>query len=248
MTKLRLLARVALPLAALGCMLAPAGAVAAKQQPQHVLKGDWRYKGTQVTLVEKGGAIVGRTVEERSINGCRIKADEVVYRGFKFSAAQGAKDVWKGFSVVLDKKCRRHSSSSKIVVQSESRFVETTRGLTPSTFHRVRPAVRDDDPVLTTWSRNGAGVVVTREGERYVGTAREDYVIANGCTIPAGTIIWRLSPSTPERYDGTIQTFLQPPGCKLGALTRSSWRLADGDKTLTRVAEDGQQFAYVRTP
>lgn len=248
MTPTRLTARVALPLAAFACLAVPTGALAGKAVPQHVLEGDWHYKGTQITLVERGGAIVGRTVEERSVHGCRVKADEVVYRAFKFSAAQGAKDVWKGLSVVLDDECKRRLSSSKIVVQSESRFVETTRGLAPSTFRRVKPALRDDDPAIATWIRNGAGVTVTREGDRYVGKAREAYVIANGCTIAPGTVIWRLTPSAPERYEGTIQTFLQAPGCKLGALTRSSWRLSAGDQTLTRVAGDGQQFSYARTP
>jgi hypothetical protein len=100
--------------------------------------------------------------------------------------------------------------------------------------------------VIGTWLRNGAGVVVSREGRLYVGRAREAFGIANGCIVPAGAVVWRLRPLAPGRYSGTIQTFFGPPACKPGALDATSWRFGDTDSVLIRESSQGQAFPYTR--
>jgi hypothetical protein len=100
--------------------------------------------------------------------------------------------------------------------------------------------------VIGTWLRNGAGVVVRREGRLYVGRAREAFSIANGCSVPAGSVVWRLRPLAPGRYSGTIQTFFGPPGCKPAALDPTSWRFGSSDSVLVRESTQGQSFPYTR--
>jgi hypothetical protein len=100
--------------------------------------------------------------------------------------------------------------------------------------------------VFGTWVRNGAGVVLALEGPLYVGRAREQFTIANGCTVQAGTVVWRMRPVAPDRYSGTIQTFFGPPGCAPASLDASTWVLAAGAAQLIREAAGGQAFPYVR--
>jgi len=234
-------------LAAIVCLGAPAGAGAA--DPRYELAGDWSFAGASFELTRKGTTVVGRTTESFQLRGCRVRADLKLLSGFKFDRADGAKDVWSGKSLVIDNgTCKGRYVKSSLEVASDSKFTERPARKRPAVYRRVPPPVSDDDAVVGTWTRNNAGVVVKREGPRFVGSAREAYAIANGCTIPAGTVVWRLEPLAPGRYSGTIQTFLQAPGCRPGALTRSSWSLSLGEGLLTRVAEDGQLFGYDRAP
>ena len=110
----------------------------------------------------------------------------------------------------------------------------------------MRPPLSPTEPVLGTWVRNGAGLVVAQEGSLYVGRARESYAIANGCTVAAGTVVWRMRPVAPGRYSGTIQTFFGPPGCAPASLDKSTWVLDPGGAQLVRQAAPGQAFPYTR--
>jgi hypothetical protein len=222
---------------------------ASAADPRYELEGEWSFSGLRFELVESGGTITGRLTEAVRVRGCRLGEGTKILSGFKFDRADKTTDVWRGTSLVIrEGDCRKRKLSSKITVESDEKFTEKAGKLRAAVYKRVPPEIRDDDPVIGTWTRNNAGVIVKREGSRYVGTARESYAIANGCTIQAGTIVWRLEPLAPGRYRGTIQTFLQPPGCRPGALTRSTWQLSADDKVLTRVADDGQLFPYSRAP
>jgi hypothetical protein len=88
--------------------------------------------------------------------------------------------------------------------------------------------------------------VVTREGRLYVGRAREAFSIANGCTVPAGSLVWRLRPLAPGRYSGTIQSFFAPPGCAPAALDPTSWHFGQNRSELVRESSQGQAFPYTR--
>jgi hypothetical protein len=196
--------------------------------------------------------VSGRSRTTVKIGKCRVPKDSVVFRGYRFMGSRGGSDHWKGrLAVVGGKKCKRRLVSSTIVVESDLRFTESSRlpggkRPLPSTFSRVRPPLTGRDPVLGTWLRNGAGVVVKREGGLYVGRAREAFSIANGCTVSAGSVVWRLRPLAPDRYSGTIQTFLAPPTCAPGALDSSTWLFARSHSQLVRESATGQQFPYTR--
>jgi hypothetical protein len=95
--------------------------------------------------------------------------------------------------------------------------------------------------------RNDVGVRVTAARGGYEGRAREAFLIANGCTLPAGTVIWRLAPLAPGRYDGTVQTYRAPSaGCRPGTRAPSRWRLTSGGDGLTRISSTGDSFPYDR--
>jgi hypothetical protein len=134
-------------------------------------------------------------------------------------------------------------------VTSDLRFTETSKlpggRAQSSLFRRIRPRVRAADPIVGTWVRNNAGIVVSAAGDRYEGRARESFLISNGCTVPAGSVIWTMRPTAPGRYEGTIPTFLQPPGCEPGARNRSAWRIASATQ-LVRQSPDGNVYAYQR--
>jgi hypothetical protein len=232
-------------------VLTPAAAQAAST-PKYELQGEWGFHGDRYTFSSRGGSVSGRSRITVKIGKCRVPKDSVVFRGYRFTSNRGGSDHWKGrLAVVGGKKCKRRLVSSTIVVESDLRFTESS-GLPggkrppPSTFSRIRPPLSSRDPVLGTWLRNGAGVVVKREGGLYVGRAREAFSIANGCTVSAGSVVWRLRPLAPDRYSGTIQTFLAPPTCAPGALDSSTWLFARSHNQLVRESATGQQFPYMR--
>jgi hypothetical protein len=235
-------------LASLGAV--PAAAPAAS--PKYELKGEWSFHGDRYLFAARRGAMSGRSLTGVRIGHCVVRKGTVVFSSYRFAATHGGSDYWKGrVALVGGKHCRRRLVSSTIVVVSDLRFTESSklpggRRPPPSTFSRIRPPLSSTDPVLGTWLRNGAGVVVKREGRLYVGRARESFGIANGCTVPAGSVIWRLRPLAPGRYSGTIQTYLGPPGCSPAALDPTSWRLAKSNSVLVRESTQGQSFPYAR--
>jgi hypothetical protein len=237
---------------AFGLALAMPGAASAASAPRYELLGEWGFHGDRYTFTSRGGIVSGRSRTTVKIGKCQVRKGSLVFRGYRFTATRGGLDYWKGrLAVVGGKKCKRRLVSSKIVVQSDLRFTESSRlpggrRPPPSTFSRVRPPLSNRDPVLGTWLRNGAGVVVKREGGLYVGRAREAFAIANGCTVAAGSVVWRLRPLAPDRYSGTIQTFLAPPTCAPAALDQSTWLFGRTHSQLLRQSATGQQFAYTR--
>jgi hypothetical protein len=236
-----------------GCLtaLGPAQARAAAPTPRFELVGDWSFHGDRYRFASHKHVISGRSLTSVKIGKCVVAKGTRVFSGYRFTATHGGVDYWKGRVTVVGKHCKRKRVSSTIKVESDLRFTESSRlpggkRPPPSTFNRIRPPLSASDPVLGTWLRNGAGVVVKREGRLYVGRARESFGIANGCTVPAGAIVWRLRPVAPGRYSGTIQTFLGPPGCKPAALDDSSWRFGKTEHTLIRSSAQGQAFPYTR--
>jgi hypothetical protein len=231
--------------------LAVAGPAAAAT-PKYELPGDWSFHGDKYRFTEKHGSASGRSLTSVRIGHCLIRKGTVVFSSYRFAATHGGSDYWKGrVAVVSGKHCSRRLVSSTITVESDLRFTESSKlpgghRPPPSTFSRIRPPLSSHDPVIGTWLRNGAGVVVKREGRLYVGRAREAFGIANGCTVAAGAVVWRLRPLAPGRYSGTIQTFFGPPGCKPGALDATSWRFGTTDSVLIRESTQGQSFPYTR--
>jgi hypothetical protein len=231
-------------------VLAPSAAAAAT--PRYELAGEWSFHGDRYRFADSHGAASGRSLTSVKIGRCTIKKGSMIFSGYRFAATHGGSDYWKGrVAVVGGKRCKQRLVSSTIVVESDLRFTESSklpggRRPPPSTFDRIRPPLSSRDPVIGTWLRNGAGVVVKREGRLYVGRAREAFAIANGCTVPAGSVVWRLRPLAPGRYSGTIQTFFGPPGCKPAALDPTSWRFGPSDSTLIRQSTQGQSFPYAR--
>jgi hypothetical protein len=238
----------------LGGFLAAAGLVpvyAAAPAPRFELAGDWGFHGDRYRFGTDHGAVSGHSLTSVKIGKCVVAKGTTVFNGYRFTATHGGTDYWKGRVTVLGKHCKRRLVSSTIKVQSDLRFTESSRlpggrRPPPSTFKRIRPPLSASDPVLGTWLRNGAGVVVKREGKLYVGRARESFGIANGCTVPAGSIVWRLRPLAPGRYSGTIQAFFGPPGCKPAALDDTSWHFGKTHGTLVRDSSQGQSFPYTR--
>jgi hypothetical protein len=237
-----------------GCLTAawPAPARAADATPKYELTGDWSFHGDKYRFTSAHSAVSGRSLTSVRIGHCLVRRGTVVFSGYRFEATHGGADYWKGrVALVAGKHCRRRLVSSTIKVVSDLRFTESSklpggRRPPPSTFSRIRPPVSASDPVIGTWLRNGAGVVVTREGRLYVGRARESFEIANGCTVAAGSVVWRLRPLAPGRYSGTIQTFLGPPGCAPASLDPTSWRFGATRSVLVRESEQGQAFPYTR--
>ena len=225
---------------------------AAGATPKYELAGDWSFHGDKYRFAEKHGSASGRSLTSVRIGHCLIRKGTVVFSSYRFAATHGGSDYWKGrVAVVSGKHCSRRLVPSKIAVESDLRFTESSKlpgghRPPPSTFSRIRPPLSSHDPVIGTWLRNGAGVVVKREGRLYLGRAREAFGIANGCTVPAGSVVWRLRPLAPGRYSGTIQTFFGPPGCKPGALDATSWRFGTTDSVLIRDSLQGQSFQYTR--
>ena len=239
------------------CCLAAAAAAAGAAQgaaaPRFQLLGDWGFHGQKYRFTRSGGAVSGRSLERLRIGGCLVRAGTEVFRGYRFRGARAGADLWKGrLALVGGAGCRRTLVPSTIEVTSDLHFTESSklpngRRPPPSTFTRIRPRLSAHDPVIGTWVRNGAGVVVGLEGRLYVGRAREAFGIANGCTVKAGTIVWRLRPLAPDRYSGTIQAFFGPPGCAPASLDPSTWLFAgSGHTQLVRRSAQGQQFPYMR--
>jgi hypothetical protein len=193
----------------------------------------------------------GRSLSSIRVGHCLERKGSALFRGYRLTGIRGGADTWKGRLAVVGGTCRRTLVASTISQSSELFFSESSRlpgghRPPPGTFKRVRPPISATDPVLGTWVRNGAGVVVALEAQLYVGRAREQFTIANGCTVAAGTVVWRLRPVAPERYSGTIQTFFGPPGCAPAALDASTWVFAAGRTQLVRVSGQSQSFPYLR--
>lgn len=241
-----------LTLASVAVAFGPATASAAASTPRYELAGDWSFHGDHYRFTEPGDSASGRSLASVRIGHCLVHKGTVVFSHYRFAATHGGSDYWKGrVALVAGKHCRRRLVSSTITVESDLRFTESSklpggRRPPPSTFSRIRPPISASDPVIGTWLRNGAGVVVKREGALYVGRAREAFNIANGCTVPAGSVVWRLRPLAPGRYSGTIQTFLGPPGCSPAGLDPTSWRFGSTTSQLIRQSTQGQTFPYTR--
>ena len=220
--------------------------------PKYELLGDWSFHGDKYRFVAHGRLVSGRSLTSVRIGHCVVRRGTVVFSRYRFVATRGGIDYWKGrVALVGGPQCTRRLAASTITVQSDLRFTESSklpdgRRPPPSTFSRIRPPVSSSDPVLGTWLRNGAGVVVTRAGSLYVGKAREGFAIANGCTVQAGTVVWRMRPLAPNRYSGTIQTFFGPPGCAPASLDATTWRFGATRSELIRESATGQAFAYTR--
>jgi hypothetical protein len=237
-----------------GCLavIGPAEAQAAASAPKFELVGGWSFHGDKYRFTTRRGAVSGHSLTSVRIGHCVVRKGSTVFRGYRYTATHGGVDYWRGrLALVGGKHCKRRLVSSTIKVESDLRFTESSRlpggrRPPPSTFKRIRPRLTTTDPVLGTWLRNGAGVVVKREGRLYVGRAREAFGIANGCTVPAGSIVWRLRPLAPGRYSGTIQTFFDPPGCKPGTLLPTSWHFGRTTSVLLRASSQGQEFPYTR--
>lgn len=230
---------------------APDAAVANHELPRHQLLGDWRVaRDGRIRFSERRGTVSGRAIGRVRLGGCRLPSRTVLFRRYEFVRRELGADVWRGRAALPRPGCRgvRHVRST-IVVQNDLRIEETSRpgGGPARRLIRIRPRARSGDPVLGTWERNRAGVVVQRRGREYVGTAREAFLIANGCEIPAGTRVWRLRPSAPGRYDGETETFMPPPVCGPGESSRSRWRLERGGSKLLRDAPDGSVVEYERS-
>jgi hypothetical protein len=237
-----------------GCLAAfgAAEATAAAATPRYELAGGWSFHGDKYRFTAKRGAVSGRSLASVRVGHCVVRKGSVVFSSYRFAATHGGSDYWKGrVALVAGKHCRRRLVTSTITVESDLRFTESSRlpggrRPPPSTFSRIRPPLSSTDPVIGTWLRNGAGVVVKREGRLYIGRAREAFAIANGCTVSAGSVVWRLRPLAPGRYSGTIQTFFGPPGCAPAALDPTSWQLARSNSQLVRQSTQGQAFPYTR--
>lgn len=238
------------------CLAAAAPAAGAAHRavaPRFQLLGDWGFHGQKYRFTRRSGAASGRSLERLRIGRCVERAGTEVFRGYRFRGSRAGSDVWKGkLALVGGAGCKRTLVPSTIEVASDLRFTESSkladgRRPPPSTFIRIRPPTSSRDPVIGTWVRNGAGVVVSLQGHLYIGRAREAFGIANGCIVNAGTIVWRVRPLAPERYSGTIQAFFGPPACAPASLDPSTWLFAGlRHLQLLRRSAQGQQFPYVR--
>jgi hypothetical protein len=251
--------RVTVALLTLACCAAAAPAASgartpaahAARTPKFQLRGDWAFHGERYRFSGHGNTLSGKSLKSVRIGRCVVRRGSLVFDRYRFSATHGGLDYWKGRLALVGKNCKRRLVSSTITVESDLSFSESSRlpggrRPPPSTFRRIRPPVSSRDPVLGTWLRNGAGVVVTREGPLYVGRAKESFDIANGCTVPAGSVVWRLRPLAPDRYSGIIETFLDPPGCAAGPGQPTTWRFGSTHAELIRESTSGQAFAYSR--
>ena len=218
--------------------------------PRHQLLGSWRSgRGARFAFSTRRGRVSGRATAGFRLQGCRVRRGAIVFRGYRFARRDERVDVWEGRVLRPTRSCRARYVPSRISVVNDLRAEEFARVGGRGARHRlrrIRPRPRSSDPVLATWERMGGGVVVGMHDGRYVGTAREDFLISNGCRVPAGTPVWSLRPSAPGRYDGVTQTFLPPPSCDPSTPARSRWSLSDDGRTLVREAADGTLAEYER--
>ena len=228
----------------------PGTLAAADTGPRHQILGSWKLgmRG-HLRLTRHRGRVTGRATRSFRYEGCRVRRGAVVLRGYRFERREQTVDLWRGRVLRPGPDCRARFARSRIAVLSDLRLEESSRrdgGIRHRRMRRIRPRLRSNDPVLATWERRGAGVTVERREDSYIGTAREDFLITNGCTVPAGTVVWRLRPSAPGRYDGVTQTFLPPPSCDPGTPSPSRWRLENENRRLVREAPDGTLVEYDR--
>jgi hypothetical protein len=209
--------------------------------PRYQLEGDWRLDRQSTYRIEiRGGKAEGRVRRTVKVGGCTLRKGSVMFSAFRFAGTSDSRDLWKGQVAVAGRDCRRTLVPSTIAVLGNLRFEEG-----PRVFRRVRPKVRASDPIVGTWLRNNAGIVVTAGSRHYEGRAREAFLIPNGCTVPAGTLVWTIRPLAPGSYDGRIPTFLPPPGCHAGKSNTSAWTLSSPNRLIRR-SQAGGEFEYLR--
>lgn len=228
----------------------PAAGAAQSTGPRHQILGGWKSgRDARFRFAERDGRVSGRATRGLRLRGCRVPHGTIVFRGYRFSERDETIDVWEGRVLRPTRRCRSRYVPSRMSVVNDLRIEEFARVGGPGGHHRlrrIRPRPRASDPVLATWERMGGGVVVRMENGAYLGTAREDFLISNGCRVPAGTPVWSLRPSAPGRYDGFTQTFLPPPSCDPSTPARSRWRLESEGRKLIREAVDGAVAEYDR--
>ncbi|MEX2196644.1 MAG: hypothetical protein WD844_15295 [Thermoleophilaceae bacterium] len=229
----------------------PAAVGAQETGPRHQLLGSWKAgRRGKLVMRESRGRVSGRVSRTLRIGGCRVPRRVALFRSLRFVRRELQSDVWVGRLALpdADRDCRRRTVSVRVRVSSDLRvralYRDEGRRRTLR-MRRVRPRVHAGDPVLGTWERRGAGITVRRRDDAYVGVARDAFLLSNNCTVSAGTVVWRLRPSAPERYDGAVQTFLPPPTCDPGTPSDSRWRLESEDE-LVREAPDGSITEYTR--
>lgn len=224
--------------------------VAQAGDARHQVLGDWRMGDrAEFRFGTRLGLVNGRALRGFRVGRCRVTRGSVVFRGFRFIEQDGALDVWQGSVVLPGSGCRRRATRSRIEIASDLRMTEVSlRGgrERERPLQRIRPRTRQGDPVLGEWERRGLGVAVRPAGRRYTGRARESFLIANGCTIAAGEVVWQMRPLAPDRYDGTTRTFLPPPGCAEGEPALSRWQLASDGSRLSRRSGGGDPVEYTR--
>lgn len=229
----------------------PGARLTADSGPRHQLLGSWKLgRSGKVVMRERRGRVTGRISRTVRLAGCRVPRNVALFRWLRFVRRELQSDLWVGRLALPDRDrgCRRRlvnvrlRLSSDLRVRAAYRDDGRRRALRP---RRIRPSVRSDDPVLGTWERSRVGIEVERRDDVYVGVARDAFLLSNNCTVSAGTVVWRLRPSAPDRYDGVVQTFLPQPTCDPGAPSDSRWRLESRDE-LVREAPDGSLNEYVR--
>lgn len=224
--------------------------VADSSEPRHQILGDWRMgRRGRIRVARQGGVVEGRALRTFRVGRCRVPRGSAVFRRMRFVERDGDLDVWRGTVVMPDRRCRRRHTRVRFGLEGDRRMVQTyVRGgrERTRTLRRIRPRVRDGDPLIGAWERKGLGVEVRLAGRAYEGRARESFLIANGCTIAAGEVIWHLRPLAPDRYDGTTRTFLPPPRCADGRPSRSRWTLSADGSTVTRESVRGDAVEYTR--
>lgn len=229
----------------------PAAVLAADTGPRHQLLGSWKAgRSGKLIMRQRRGRVTGRVTRTLRLAGCNVPDDVALFRSLRFVRRELQSDAWVGRLALpnRDRDCRRRLVSARVRVGSDLRARVSYRDdgdRRTLRLRRVRPRVRATDPVLGTWERKGAGIRVERREDAYVGIARDAFLVSNNCTVPAGTVVWRLRPSAPGRYDGTVQTFMSPPGCEPGPPDDSRWRL-ESDTELVREAPDGSASEYTR--
>lgn len=229
----------------------PGALAAADTGPRHQLLGSWKAgRSGKLAMRERRGRVTGRVTHSVRLAGCDVPTRVALLRSLRFVRRELQSDVWVGRLALpdRDRDCRRRLVRSRVRVGSDLRTRVTYRDdgeRRTLRLRRIRPRVRASDPVLGTWKRRGVGITVERRGDAYIGVARDAFLLSNNCTVGEGTLVWRLRPSAPGRYDGQVQTFLPPPGCDPGSPASSRWRLSAEDE-LVREAPDGSLTEYVR--
>jgi len=227
-----------------GSVETPPSKAGGSAEPRFELRGDWRFGSLRYRFSGRAGRMEGASRALHVIGECRLDKGTRVFRGFRFAGVSDGHDVWNGKRAVVRRDCSLRLIRSTVTVIDDLRFSERSGG-EKSVFRRIRPKVRPSDPVVGAWVRNDAGIVVSAEGRRYEGRAREAFRIANGCVVAAGTLIWAMRPTAPGRYEGSIPTFQRPPGCEPGARNGSSWRVIAKNE-LERQTPTGEKFTYAR--
>jgi hypothetical protein len=220
---------------------------ASAPEPAHQLLGDWRAgRELRLRISGQGDARLARLVRDGELGGCRLRRGTLLLRGLRFAGRIQGVDRWHGQATLPDADCERSSRPVVVTQGNELRLSVVPETGTPLRMRRVRPRARVGDPVLGAWERNGVVFVVERARRGYVARARDAFLISNGCTIPANSIVWRLRPLAPARYDGTTRTFAPPPGCEAVGSAPSVWRLGDANQRLVRRAPDGTDVVFDR--